>query len=65
MVLAGQQPDKTNAWLQKMFAAATSGVDSAPYVAKILGADGGDGGGQQQEDDGDAQAQAEAEEAAR
>lgn len=63
MVLAGQQPEKTNAWLQKMFAAATSGVDSAPYVAKILGL-GGEGGAEKG-DDGAAAAQEEAEEAAR
>ena len=32
MVLAGQQADKTNSFLQLMFRAATAGVDSAPYV---------------------------------
>ena len=32
MVLAGQQADKTNMWLQQMFRAATAGVDSTPYV---------------------------------
>ena len=32
MVLAGQQADKTNLWLQNMFQAATAGVDTAPYV---------------------------------
>lgn len=32
MVLAGQQPESTNVWLQQMFRAATSGIDSAPYV---------------------------------
>lgn len=43
MVLAGQQPDKTNLWLQQMFRAATSGVDSAPYVAQIMGEGGLEG----------------------
>lgn len=37
MVLAGQQADKTNLWLQQMFRAATSGVDTAPYVAELMG----------------------------
>lgn len=32
MVLAGQQADKTNLFLQKMFAAATAGIDTTPYV---------------------------------
>lgn len=32
MVLAGQQADKTNVWLQQMFRAATAGVDSTPYI---------------------------------
>lgn len=32
MILAGQQADKTNEWLQQMFRAATSGVDSTPYI---------------------------------
>jgi len=42
-VLAGQSPEKTNLWLQMMFQAATSGVDSAPYVQAVLG--GGEEGG--------------------
>ena len=37
MVLACQEADKTNAWLQMMCHAATSGVDSSPYVQQILG----------------------------
>lgn len=37
MVLAGQQPENTNIYLQLQFRAATSDVDSAPYVAKIVG----------------------------
>ena len=64
MVLAGQQPDKTNLWLQKMFTAATSGVDSTPYVQKILGI-GGDDEGEPKGDGDDDAAQDEAEEAAR
>ena len=54
MVLAGQQAEKTNAWLQQMFRAATSGVDTTPHVNQILGIGGGD------EDDGEEAAQAEA-----
>lgn len=37
MILAGQQADKTNIWLQQMFRAATAGVDTEPYVAEIMG----------------------------
>ena len=44
MVLAGQQADKTNLWLQRMFQAATSGVDTSPYVAELLGGQGGEDG---------------------
>lgn len=58
MVLAGQQADKTNMWLQQMFRAATAGVDSTPYVQQILG--GGEEEDGQEEDDGAAQAEAEA-----
>lgn len=54
MVLAGQQPDRTNFWLQQMFRAATAGIDTTPYVNEILGL-GGDG------DDEEAAAQAEEE----
>ena len=32
MVLAGQQPEKTNLFLQMQFQAAASGIDSTPYV---------------------------------
>lgn len=45
MVLAGQNPDKTNEWLQTQFRAATSGTDTMPYVQQILGV-GGDGDGE-------------------
>lgn len=53
MVLAGQQPDKTNIWLMNMFRAATAGVDSTPAVQQILGV-----GGDEGEDDGAAEAEA-------
>jgi TRAF3-interacting protein 1 len=39
-IVAGLEPERTNYFLQQLFRAATSGVDSAPYVRKILG--GGD-----------------------
>jgi hypothetical protein len=32
MVLAGQQADKTNIWLQQMYRAAVSGVDTGALV---------------------------------
>ena len=43
-VLAGQEATKTNLFLQAMFQAATAGVDSAPYVAEVLGGGGQDDG---------------------
>ena len=36
-IVAGHEPEKTNQFLQAMFAAATSGVDSKPFVMQILG----------------------------
>eukprot|EP00349_Pseudokeronopsis_sp_Brazil_P002631 CAMPEP_0202962608 /NCGR_PEP_ID=MMETSP1396-20130829/6716_1 /ASSEMBLY_ACC=CAM_ASM_000872 /TAXON_ID= /ORGANISM="Pseudokeronopsis sp., Strain Brazil" /LENGTH=163 /DNA_ID=CAMNT_0049683317 /DNA_START=232 /DNA_END=725 /DNA_ORIENTATION=+ len=42
-IVAGLEAEKTNLFLQVMFKVATSGADSSPYVAKILGL----------EDDGD------------
>lgn len=74
MVLAGQQPDKTNLFLQKMFQVATSGIDCTPIIAQILGIGGeeGEGEGQEEgqdegegEEDGAAEAAAAAEEEAR
>lgn len=53
-IVAGMEPERTNYFLQQLFRAATSGMDSEPYVRKIMG-----GGG---DDDDD---QAAAEEAAR
>jgi TRAF3-interacting protein 1 len=37
MVLAGQQPEKTNLFLQQMFQCATAGIDTTPLVQHILG----------------------------
>ena len=58
LVLAGQEPEKTNLWLQMMFRAATSQIDTTPYVQEILGVGGQDEG---EGDDGQAEAQAQAE----
>lgn len=41
-IVAGLEPEKTNVFLQGLFRAATSGVDSTPYVKQILGIDDGD-----------------------
>lgn len=70
MVLAGQQADKTNIWLQQMYRAAVSGVDTGALVAQILGQEGGEEGMQQDEDeeegpDGAADERAQAEAQAR
>lgn len=56
MVLAGQQPEKTNLFLQMQFQAAASGIDSAPYVQQLLG--GGAGAAGAEEDDGAAEQEA-------
>ena len=41
-IVAGLEPEKTNEFLQALFRAATSGIDSTPFVKKVLGiADGG------------------------
>lgn len=57
-VVAGQEPEATNIFLQYLFKVATSGIDSGPIVSQILGGD--EGGEDQQEDDGqdDAEEQA-------
>ena len=39
-IVAGHEPEKTNALLQAMFRAATAGIDTAPHVAQVLGAGG-------------------------
>ena len=62
-IVAGHEAEQTNIFLQYLFKVSTSGIDSAPIVAQIVGGD--DEGDQQQEDDQEAQAQAEAEEQAR
>lgn len=36
-IVAGHEPEKTNIFLQAMFSAATSGIDTRPYVNQILG----------------------------
>lgn len=36
-IVAGLEPEKTNELLVAIFQVATSGVDSTPYVKKILG----------------------------
>lgn len=65
-IVAGQEAEQTNIFLQALYTVATSGVDSGPIVAQILGgAEGGDSP-QEEEDDGaaeeEARRQAEAEE---
>lgn len=56
-IVAGHEPDKTNIFLQAMFQAATSGIDTAPIVRRILGLDDGE---QAEADDGQDEAQAQA-----
>ena len=46
-IVAGLEPEKTNEFLQALFRAATSGIDSTPYVKKVLGID--DGGQEEEE----------------
>ena len=48
MVLAGQQAEKTNIWLQHMFQAATAGIYTTPYVQQILGGGGDDDEGEEE-----------------
>ncbi len=36
-IVAGLEPERTNYFLQRLFQAATAGVDSSPFVAKITG----------------------------
>lgn len=48
-IIAGHEPEKTNAFLQAMFRAATSGIDTTPHVQQILG-----GGGAAPEEEGGA-----------
>ena len=53
-IVAGQEPEKTNNFLQIMYQAATSQVDTTPHVQQILGIAGGDAqdDGKQDDDDG-------------
>ena len=39
-IVAGQEPEKTNLFLQAMFRAATSGIDTSPHVQQIVGGGG-------------------------
>jgi TRAF3-interacting protein 1 len=48
-IVAGLEPDRTNYFLQKLYQAACSGIDSSPFVMRIMGGEGGD------EDDGQAE----------
>ena len=41
-IVAGHEPEKTNAFLQMMFKAATAGIDTTPHVQQVLAA-GGEG----------------------
>lgn len=44
-IVAGHEPEKTNYLLQCFFKAATTiGENSGPYVARVLGTDGGEDG---------------------
>ena len=54
-IVAGQEAEKTNAFLQAMFAAATAGIDTTPHVQQVLGVVGGDA---EEGDDGEAAAAA-------
>ena len=47
-IVAGLEPERTNEFLQALFRAATSGIDSTPYVKKVLGMD--DGGQEEEEE---------------
>ena len=48
-IVAGLEPDRTNYFLQQLFRAATSGLDSTPYVRKIIGGGGDDDGAAEEE----------------
>jgi len=61
-IVAGHEAEQTNIFLQYLFKVATSGIDSAPIVAQIVGAGEEDEGPQ---DDGEDEAQAQAEAEAR
>lgn len=48
-IVAGLEPERTNYFLQQMFRAATSGLDSGPYVRKIVGGEDEDDGAAEEE----------------
>jgi len=48
-IVAGLEPERTNFFLQQMFRAATSGMDSTPYIRKIMGGDDEDDGAAEEE----------------
>ena len=57
-IVAGHEPEKTNYLLQCLFKAATTiGENSGPYVARVLGEDGGDDGNANAEQEAEMQAQ--------
>lgn len=55
-IVAGQEAEKTNFFLQNLFRAATAGIDTTPHVNRVLGLDEEEGA------PGEAEAEAEAEE---
>ena len=60
-IVAGHEPEKTNLLLQCLFKAATTiGENSGPYVARVLGQDGGEEEPQQQDNAAEDAAQQEA-----
>jgi len=61
-IVAGLEADKTNLFLQCLFKAATSGIDTTPIVRKILGMEGDEEGDDGQDAEAEARAQAEEEE---
>ena len=60
-IVAGAEADKTNIFLQYVFKAATSGVDSTPAVRHVLGLPEEDGQGDDGAAEEEARRQAEAE----
>lgn len=62
-IVAGQECEQTNIFLQYLYKVATAGIDSGPIVAEILGGGGMEGQGQDEdEDDGEEEARRQAEE---
>ena len=46
-VVAGLEPERTNIMLQALFRAATSGIDSGPYIQKLMGGEEAEDNGEQ------------------